>query len=195
MQKTKRKAKLLCSKKIYSGDISIRLDQFELDKKKVEIEIVEHSPSVGIIPIADKYNIIFVTQYRHATGKTILEIPAGKIEKGETPKQAALREMAEEIGYTGNLEPLSQWYLAPGYSTEVMQIFIATNLKKLKTRGKLDADENISIKRMKLNTAISKCISGGVEDCKTVAALLSYARKVSGFNYIVKYQSQSECMG
>jgi ADP-ribose pyrophosphatase len=136
-----------------------------------------------------------VTQYRHATGKTILEIPAGKIEKGETPKQAALREMAEEIGYTGNLEPLSQWYLAPGYSTEVMQIFIATNLKKLKTRGKLDADENISIKRMKLNTAISKCISGGVEDCKTVAALLSYARKVSGFNYIVKYQSQSECMG
>jgi ADP-ribose pyrophosphatase len=179
MQKTKRKAKLLCSKKIYSGDISIRLDQFELDKKKVEIEIVEHSPSVGIIPIADKYNIIFVTQYRHATGKTILEIPAGKIEKGETPKQAALREMTEEISYTGKLAPLLRWYLAPGYCTEIMQIFIATRLKKLKARGKLDEDENITIKRMKLITAIKKCISGEIVDCKTVAALLTYA-KISG---------------
>jgi ADP-ribose pyrophosphatase len=172
----KQKVKLLSSKKIYSGDISIRLDQFELNKRTVEKEIVEHSPSIGIIPILDDYNIIFVTQYRYTTGKTMLEIPAGKIEKGETPKQAARREMAEEIGYTGYLAPLLQWYLAPGYSTEVMQIFIATNLKKLKGRGKLDADENITIKRMKLTTAINKCIRGEIEDCKTVAALLIYAK-------------------
>jgi ADP-ribose pyrophosphatase len=83
--------------------------------------------------------------------------------------------MAEEIGYTGNLAPLSHWYLAPGYSTEMMQIFIATNLKKLKTRRKLDEDENITIKCMKLNTAVKKCIKGEIEDCKTVAALLTYA--------------------
>jgi ADP-ribose pyrophosphatase len=172
----KQKVKPLSSKKIYSGDISIRLDRFELNKRTVEKEIVEHSPSIGIIPISDDYNIIFVTQYRHTAGKTMLEIPAGKIEKGETPKQAARREMAEEIGHTGNLAPLLQWYLAPGYSTEVMQIFIATNLKKLKRKGRLDADENITIKRMKLTTAIKKCISGEIEDCKTVAALLIYAK-------------------
>lgn len=181
MQKiNKQKVKLLSTKKVYPGDISIRLDRFELNKRIVEKEIVEHSPSVGIIPVFDDHNIILVTQYRHATGKTILEIPAGKIEKGETPKQAALREMAEEIGYTGKLAPLLRWYLAPGYCTEVMQVFIATSLKKLKARRKLDEDENITIKRMKLITVIKKCISGEIVDCKTVAALLTYA-KVSGF--------------
>jgi ADP-ribose pyrophosphatase len=180
MQKiNKQKVKLLSTKKLYAGDISIRLDRFELNKRIVEKEIVEHSPSVGIIPVFDDHNIILVTQYRPATKKTILEIPAGKIEKGETPKQAALREMTEEISYTGKLAPLLQWYLAPGYCTEVMQIFIATRLKKLKARGKLDEDENITIKRMKLITAIKKCISGEIVDCKTVAALLTYA-KISG---------------
>ncbi|MGA7544122.1 MAG: NUDIX hydrolase [Nitrososphaeraceae archaeon] len=176
MQKSnKQKIRLLGSNKIYRGNISVRIDRFQLDKKMIKKEIVEHLPSVGIIPVPDDHNIIFVVQYRHATGKSMLEIPAGKIENDETPMQAAFREMAEEIGYTGNLAPLSHWYLAPGYSTEMMQIFIATNLKKLKTRGKLDADENITIKRMKLNTAVKKCIRGEIEDCKTVAALLTYA--------------------
>jgi ADP-ribose pyrophosphatase len=87
--------------------------------------------------------------------------------------------MTEEISYTGKLAPLLRWYLAPGYCTEVMQIFIATRLKKLKARGKLDEDENITIKHMKLITAIKKCISGEIVDCKTVAALLTYA-KISG---------------
>ena len=102
MQQTnKQKIRSLSTKKVYRGDISMRLDRFELGKKVVEKEIVEHSPSVGIIPVLDNYNLVFVTQYRHAIEKTVLEIPAGKIEKGETPKQAAYREMSEEIGYTG----------------------------------------------------------------------------------------------
>jgi ADP-ribose pyrophosphatase len=171
----KQKIRSLNTKKVYSGDISMRLDRYELNKNVIDKEIVEHSPSIGIIPVLDNYTLIFVTQYRHAVGKTLLEIPAGKIEKGETPRQAAHREMSEEIGFTGTLAPLFQWYLAPGYSTEVMQIFIATNLKKLRTRGKLDEDEDITIKKMKLITAIQKCINGGIEDCKTVSAVLTYA--------------------
>ena len=116
MQKTnKQKIRLLGSNKIYRGNISVRIDRFQLDKKMIKKEIIEHLPSVGIIPVRDDHNIIFVVQYRHATGKTMLEIPAGKIENDETPMQAAFREMAEEIGYTGNLAPLSHWYLAPGY--------------------------------------------------------------------------------
>lgn len=170
----KQKIKSLNTKKVYCGDISMRLDRYEVNKNVVEKEIVEHSPSIGVIPVLD-HTLVFVTQYRHAVGKTLLEIPAGKIEKGETPRQAAHREMSEEIGYTGTLAPLFQWYLAPGYSTEVMQIFIATNLKKLRTRGKLDEDEDITIKKMKLITAIQKCINGGIEDCKTVSAVLTYA--------------------
>ena len=186
MQQTnKQKIRSLSTKKVYRGDISMRLDRFKLGKKVVEKEIVEHSPSVGIIPVLDNYNLVFVTQYRHAIEKTVLEIPAGKIEKEETPKQAAHREMSEEIGYTGTLAPLLQWYLAPGYSTEVIQIFIATNLKKLRVRRKLDEDENITIKRMKLITAVQKCINGDIEDCKTVAAVLTYAR-LSRSKYYLK---------
>jgi ADP-ribose pyrophosphatase len=170
------KARTLSSKKVYCGSISMRLDRVKSKKRVLEKEIVEHSPSVGIIPVLDNCKLVFVSQYRHAIGKILLEIPAGKIEIGETPKQAAHREMSEEIGYTGTLAPLLQWYLAPGYSTEFMQIFIATNLKRLRRRGKLDEDESIKIKNMKLITAIKKCINGDIEDCKTIAAVFAYAR-------------------
>src|ERR687892_1530745 len=121
------KVKLMNSQKIYSGNISLRLDKFKLNSKIIEKEIVEHLPSIGIIPVLNNSDILFVIQYRHAVGKNILEIPAGKIEKDETPKQAALREMREEIGYVGKLSPILQWYLAPGYSTELMYVFVATD--------------------------------------------------------------------
>jgi ADP-ribose pyrophosphatase len=130
-----------------------------------------------LIPVIDETDILFVRQYRHAVGKNILEIPAGKIEKGETPKQTALREMREEIGYTGKLSPVMKWYLAPGYDTELMHIFIATNLKKIKKRkADLDDDENIVVRRIKFTSAIKKCINGEIQDAKTVAALLVYAK-------------------
>ena len=168
--------KIISSQRIYSGNISLRLDRFKLNNKIIEKEIVEHQASIGLIPVNDG-DILFVIQYRHAVGKNILEIPAGKIEKGETPKQAALREMREEIGYTGKLSPVMQWYLAPGYDTELMHIFIATNLKKIKKRkADLDDDENIVVRRIKFTSAIKKCINGEIQDAKTVAALLVYAK-------------------
>jgi ADP-ribose pyrophosphatase len=152
--------KIINSKRIYSGNISLRLDRFNLNNKIIEKEIVEHQPSIGLIPVIDE-----------------IEIPAGKIEKGETPKQTALREMREEIGYTGKLSPVMKWYLAPGYDTELMHIFIATNLKKIKKRkADLDDDENIVVKRIKFTSAIKKCINGEIQDAKTVAALLVYAK-------------------
>jgi ADP-ribose pyrophosphatase len=172
-----KKVDVLLSKKIYSGKISLRLDNFKLEGKTIETEVVEHLPSIGLIPVIDDTHLLFVTQYRHAAGKTMLEIPAGKIEEDETPEQAALREMGEEICYTGNLFPILQWYLAPGYTTELMYVFVATDLRKIKKRrGNLDRDENITIKRMRLTTAIKKCINGEINDCKTVAALLAYAK-------------------
>src|SRR5690348_18295453 len=85
------------SKRVYSGDVSVRLDKLIYNQKIINEEIVEHSASVGIIPLTDTNEIFLVLQYRHAIGKTILEIPAGKIERGESPEQAAVREMTEEI--------------------------------------------------------------------------------------------------
>jgi ADP-ribose pyrophosphatase len=167
--------KLIESNKIYTGNVSLRLDKLLFDDKIIEKEIVEHLPSVGLVPILDNDHIIFVNQYRHAARKTLLEIPAGKIEKGETPRQAALREMAEEIGYVGRLIPLLKIYLAPGYDTELMYIYIATDLRKIK-RADRDDDESITIRRIKLTTAIEKCINGQVKDSKSIAAILTYAR-------------------
>jgi ADP-ribose pyrophosphatase len=165
------KVELIESRNIYSGAISLRKDKFLLNGRLVEKEIVEHQESVGIVPLIDD-SVILVTQYRRAAGKTLLEIPAGKIESGETPEQAASRELAEEIGHSGQLRRLTRWYLAPGYDTELMHVFVASKLKKIK-RGTLDADEDIKIKRVKLDEAVKKCISGEIPDCKTVAALLA----------------------
>jgi len=162
------------SSRIYSGGINLRRDRFLLDGKVLDKEIVEHRDSVGIVAVSGS-DVILVTQYRRAAGKMLLEIPAGKMERGETPSQAAVREMAEEIGYTGRLAPLLKCYLAPGYSTELMHVFVATNLIKI-TRGPLDDDENIKIKKIKLNAAVKKCLNGEIRDSKTVAALLAYSQ-------------------
>lgn len=91
----RKKINILSTNKVYEGNISIRIDKFKLNNKVIENEIVEHSPSIGLVPIICGTHVLFVTQYRHAAKKFTLEIPAGKIEKDETPKQAALREMRE----------------------------------------------------------------------------------------------------
>lgn len=168
--------RVLSSKRVYSGAVSMRKDRFSINNRIVEKEIVEHQPSVGILPIVDG-SVILITQYRHATGKTLLEIPAGKIEKGETPRQAAAREMDEEIGYRGTLTPFLKWYLAPGYDTELMHLFIATDLKKIASRRTMDDDEDIVPRKMKLSSAVKKCFNGEIEDAKTIAAVLAYASK------------------
>jgi len=162
----------ISSSKLYSGKISIRLYKYYLGNRIIEKEIVEHSDSVGIVALDNKQNIILVKQFRIATGDSLLEIPAGKIESGETPKIAALREMNEEIGYTGSLTPLFQSYLAPGYDTEKMYFFLASDLKISKNRLPQDEDEEIRIKRMTLNSALKSCISGKIIDCKTIAAVM-----------------------
>jgi len=168
-----KRVKIIERSVLYSGSVSLRNDKFSLNGKIISKEIVEHKDSVGIIAVSGRTDVILVTQYRRAADEVLLEIPAGKIEEHETPKQAAVREMAEEIGYSGKLNPIFGWYLAPGYSTEFMHIFVATNLREIK-RGNLDDDENIRIRKMKLRTAVKKCLDGKIKDCKTIAALLAY---------------------
>lgn len=159
----------------------MRVDRFSINGKAVEKEIVEHQPSVGILAVEGD-SLIMVEQYRRAADRTLLEIPAGKIEDGESPRQAAMREMGEEIGRRGRLRPFLKWYVAPGYDTELMHLFIATDLKKIEEgRGPLDDDEDIVVRKIKIATAVKKCLSGEITDAKTIAAVLAY-----------HYQSQSE---
>lgn len=170
---------IINSDKLYSGKISIRSYKYHLGDKIFEKEIVEHADSVGIIALDDKENIILVEQFRVATKNSLVEIPAGKIEKGETPKDAAVREMIEEIGYCGQLRLLFQGYLAPGYDTEKMYFFLASKLKKSREELPQDEDEAIKIKRMKLSRAVEKCISGNIVDCKTIAAIMMVSNRTS----------------
>src|SRR5919197_4354684 len=167
-----RGVRVIGSNRLYSGNINLRKDKFSLNGKIVDKEIVGHQDSVGIVAVRGD-GVMLVTQYRRAANKVLLEIPAGKIEKDETPRQAAVREMAEEIGCAGTLKPLLKCYLAPGYSTELMYVFVAMNLRKI-ARGLLDDDENIRVRKMRLIAAIKKCLNGEIEDAKTIAALLAY---------------------
>jgi len=170
---------LISSDNLYSGKISIRSYKYRSEDKIIEKEIVEHADSVGIIALDNKGNIILVKQFRVATKNSLVEIPAGKIERGETPKDAAVREMIEEIGYCGKLKLLFQGYLAPGYDTEKMYFFLASKLKKSKQVLPQDEDESIKIKRMKLSCAVEKCISGNIVDCKTIAAILLVSNRTN----------------
>jgi ADP-ribose pyrophosphatase len=167
---------LIQSNKVYSGELSVSVNKFRVNGLIMKKELVAYADSVGILPVDKHENLLFIQQFRLATKKTITEIPAGKIEKGESPEQAALREMNEEIGYSGKLAPIVKWYLAPGYSTEKMHLFFATGLKRITKRLRMDDDEIIKTERMKLRTAIERCLNGDIEDCKTVSAIMLYAR-------------------
>lgn len=170
------RVKLIESKKVYDGEVSMRLEKFSINGRTVDKEIVEHLPSVGIIAVEGE-SIFLVSQYRRAAGKTLLEIPAGKIEEGETPMQAAKREMDEEIGYAGTLKPFLKWYLAPGYDTELMHLFVAKNLRKIARRRQMDKDEDIVVKKVALDAAVKQCFSGDIVDAKSIAAILAYRSK------------------
>lgn len=125
--------KTLESKLIYKGKvIQLELEQVELpDGKQSTRELVRHPGAVAVIATTEEGKIILVEQYRKALEKSIVEIPAGKMEKGEDPKQTAWRELYEETGYqAGSLELLTSFYTSPGFADEIIYIYEASELKK-----------------------------------------------------------------
>ncbi len=128
--------KTLESKLIYKGKvIQLELEQVELpDGKQSTRELVRHPGAVAVIATTEEGKIILVEQYRKALEKSIVEIPAGKMEKGEDPKQTAWRELYEETGYqAGSLELLTSFYTSPGFADEIIYIYEASELKKRRT--------------------------------------------------------------
>lgn len=159
---------------VHEGPVRLRIDTFNYNGKVFRKEVVEHSPSVGIIPIINNKEILLIKQFRHAVNKYLIEIPAGKIENNESPYEAAKRELAEETGYTGVLKPLTRCFLAPSYDTELMHFFVAENVSKLDNPKKMDEDENITNFVVELKDAIKFCHDGTIIDCKTVTAIFLY---------------------
>ncbi len=168
------KFELINSEKIFSGRaFSIRRDNLRApDGRTTKFDIVEHHGSVVILPIDEDGNLLLVRQYRHAAMDDLLELPAGTLDSpDETPRHCAAREIREETGMAaGNLEELGMFYLAPGYSTELMTVFLATELSFDPLEP--DADEFLQVEKIPLAEAISLAEAGEMPDAKTLAALL-----------------------
>lgn len=141
------------------------------DGRETKLEIVEHGGSVVLIPIDPEGNLLFVRQYRHAAGEDLLELPAGTRDDEEPFEECAAREIREETGLeAGKLQKIGEFYLVPGYSTEFMAVFLATELKENPLQA--DEDEFLQVEKIPLKQAVEMVEHGEIQDAKSLAALL-----------------------
>ncbi len=173
--------KLLKSEKVFDGRIiDVVHDVITLpDGREAVREIVVHGGAAAIIPINDKGEIIFVRQYRHPARQNVLEIPAGTLEKDEDPLLCATRELEEETGFKAKkFEHITSMYSAIGFCTEVLHLYIATELYDGVVH--LDEDEFVSVETYTLEKAVEMIFSGEIIDAKTIVAILCYKEKIDG---------------
>ncbi len=166
----------------YQGDIiGVRIDTVGLPNGlEATREIVEHPSSVCIVPLDGEGNLLMVRQYRKAAKEFLIEVPAGKMEGSEDPESTTSRELREEIGHAaGRLRKLGAFYSAPGWCTQMIHAYLATEL----TPSRLDADydEFIEVVRLPFEEVMDLVTAGTIRDAKSVAALL-LAMRVLGDN-------------
>lgn len=162
----------ISSDKVYTGRvISLRVDTVEVPQKGYKKrEIVEHPGAVGIVAIINN-KIVLVKQYRKAIEKAIWEIPAGKLEQGENPKDCAIRELKEETGYTAKkLRLIHKFYTSPGFSNQKIYIYLATDLES--GEANLEDGEFLDVHELELNQVYEMLEKNEIEDAKTSIGLL-----------------------
>lgn len=159
----------------YRGSIlNLRIDKVEIPGGRKTIrEVVEHSPAVAILPVESDGTVYLIRQYRYAIGDEILEIPAGLVEPGEDFERCAERELQEEIGYfPGTLREIGRMYNSPGFCTEMLILYLATNLRPSKLQA--DDDEFIHLQPVPPGEIRKLLEEGKIVDGKTFAALTWY---------------------
>ncbi|APH06995.1 NUDIX hydrolase [Bacillus weihaiensis] len=164
----------LNSKEIFKGRIiDVYLEEVELPNGKTSTrEIVKHPGAVAIIALTKDNKIVLVEQFRKPLERTLVEIPAGKVEKGEDPETTAKRELEEETGYTcEKLEPLISFYTSPGFADELVHLFIARDLVKLSEAAELDEDEFVEVMEVTMEEAQKLVESKRIYDAKTAFAV------------------------
>lgn len=167
------------SQRIYEGAIlNVRRDTVTAVKGHAYREIIEHNGAVAVVPVTDDGKVIMVRQFRYACGRTVLEIPAGKIDRGETdPVGAAQRELREETGYTASdIIYLGKINPSVAYSEEVIYIYAMTGL----TPGEqeLDEDEAVEVVAMDFDEVYDMAAEGKLIDAKTLAGLMMAKQQV-----------------
>ncbi len=139
-----------------------------------DLHVVRHPGAVAILPLLlAPLRIVLLSQYRHAAGRPIWEIPAGTRDRpGEPPARCARRELVEETGYrAGSIAPVGRFYTAPGFCDELMHLFVAWRLEAGEAIGR-DADELIDVHVLSWVEASRMVREGRIEDAKTLVALL-----------------------
>jgi len=160
---------------IYHGrGINVRVDTVEMpDGRKTTREIAEHSDCIAVVVLDDQDNVLLVRQFRYPVSKFLLEIPAGGIDSGEEPIDAVRRELQEEIGYfPQKIEQLTGFYAIPGYGTEYLHCFLATDL--VHSRLIAEDTESIEVVRVPQGQIAQLIASGEICDAKSIAALLMF---------------------
>lgn len=167
--------KKLSSQQLYRGRaVSLRMDTVEKSNGRTTTrEVVEHSNCVAVVVVDEQGNVLLVRQYRYPVGKFLLEIPAGGIDPNEEPIDCVRRELQEEIGYfPQKIEELGGFYSVPGYGTEYLHCYLATDL--VPSRLIAEDSEGIEVVRVPISKITQLITSGEICDAKSIAALLTF---------------------
>lgn len=159
---------------IFNGKvINLQIDEVTLPNGETSTrEIVKHPGAVAIIALTDQDEILMVEQYRKPLEKSIVEIPAGKLEPGEQPMATAKRELEEETGYTTEaLELVTSFFTSPGFSDELMYLYFTNSITPLKEQKALDDDEFVELRKLSLTEAQMLVETQDIHDAKTIFAL------------------------
>jgi len=165
--------KILSQELAFKGrHVQVRLDRIiDTRGNTSTMEIVVHPGAVCVVPLLDNGHVVLVRQYRHATGTRLLEICAGGLNPGEDPLEAARRELEEETGYlAGKLVERARFWTTPGFTTEYMYLYEATDLVKTQTNP--DADEIIDVEIATQDDCLRMVDDGRIQDAKSILGLL-----------------------
>lgn len=165
--------KFLDSKVVYDGNLlKVYCDKVELPNgKEASREFIRHPGAVAVVPVTPEGNIVLVRQYRYPVGKTMLEVPAGKLDKGEHPDECARRELEEETGYVAHtIKKLSSIYTTPGFTDEVIHLYLAEHLTLAKQCP--DEDEFLDVEEYTKEQIKIMINDGTINDAKSILALL-----------------------
>jgi len=168
----------IATRRLYEGIIlKLRLDTMRLPSgRQAPREVIEHPGAVVILAIDGEGRVLLVRQYRHPTGRSLLELPAGTRDPGEDARACAERELREETGFRpGRLERLGGFYAAPGYCTEYLEAYLATDLEAAPLGG--GDEEGLEVEALPLEEVLALAAAGRLEDAKSLAALLLYLQR------------------
>ncbi|MFS0781094.1 NUDIX hydrolase [Bacillus sp. 1P06AnD] len=166
--------KTVGSQKIFEGKvITLQVDEVRLpDGKMSKREIVKHPGAVAIMALTEDRKLLMVEQYRKALERSIIEIPAGKLEKGEDPLHTAHRELEEETGYgCKSMKKVVSFYTSPGFADEILHVYVAEGLEKIDNPAAADDDEFVELMEISLEEGERLIEEGRIADAKTVYAI------------------------